>query len=414
MPAKTRYHVAMETNWPKPWLPSSWNHYSLQQMPQYPDPTALHFTMQHLSRRPPLVPISEIHNLRLKLALLHACGGFFIQAGDCAETFGTCSRYYTAQRFLVFNTIFQEVQKYFKGPLLLAGRLAGQFAKPRSEMFEIIEGEKFTSYHGDIINGLELEDRMPDPKRMLTGYDKTQEVLDDIRRLTLNRNQPESKDLILGENFFTAHEAYLLPYEQALCRQDSLGNWYNTSAHCLWVGERTRQIDGAHIEFLRGLTNCIGVKIGPNATPDELLALSRTLNPDVQLGRLLFIVRMGESHIQKSLPPLISALKNEPILWLCDPMHGNTQRLRSGIKTRHFSKICKELELFFKIFKEYDERPFGLHCEMTPLNVTECIDPERDITEESLHKHYTSACDPRLNRQQAVDLFRLCADLLTN
>jgi 3-deoxy-7-phosphoheptulonate synthase len=372
----------------------------------------LDFMIHRMRRKPALVPFNEIRMLRHKLAILHAQGGFFIQGGDCAETFGDSSRMYTAQRLAILSAMYEEIALHFKGPLLVAGRLAGQFAKPRSNPTEVINGAPYTSYYGDIVNGQALEAREPDPKRMADAYMCAQEVLDDIRRITLNCNPHSPSTLTLGESLFTAHESYLLPYEQALCRQDTDGRWYSTSAHCLWVGERTRQPTHAHIHFVRGLSNPVGVKVGHTATPEELRKLIRLLNPERQLGRLLFITRFGLEHIQTVFPALLSELRHEPVLWMCDPMHGNTTKLPNGIKTRYFTTICDEINLFFDILHNAGEIPVGIHCEMTPLNVTECIDPKRDITETSICNRYTTACDPRLNRKQARELATLCGQLL--
>lgn len=402
-----------EDNWYIPWSTDSWQSYPLTQGPVYTDTSFLNYVIHLIGRKPPLISISEIQKLRSKLALVHAHGGFFVQAGDCAETFDTSSRLYTAQRLSILSAIHNEISASFKGPLLIAGRLAGQFAKPRSNPLELVEGVPYMSYHGDIINGQKIDERAPDPKRMLMGYDRAQEIIDDIRRLTINRNPFAPSILKLGETLFTAHESYLLPYEQSLCRQDVDGKWYATSAHCLWVGERTRQLNSAHINFARGLSNPIGVKVGATANPEELKKLVKLLNPERLLGRFLLITRFGADKIKDVFPAILKELRYEPILWVCDPMHGNTTHLNNGLKTREFSLICQELESFFEILREHGEIPFGMHCEMTPLNVTECLDPKRDITEESIGQRYTTACDPRLNRNQALELARLCGQLLS-
>ena len=400
--------------WATPWQPSLWQTFPLSQGPTYQNKTALNFITNQIHRNPALIPLSEIRVLKSKLAFLHANGGFFIQGGDCAETFETSSRMYTAQRLSVLSSIYEEVGSHFSGPLLVGGRLAGQFAKPRSNPIEFIKGVPYTSYYGDIVNGFSPHEREPEPNRMLAGYTCAREVLDDIRRLTINRNPKTTNLLTLGDNLFTAHEAYLLHYEQSLCRQDEDGRWYGTSAHCLWAGERTRQKNGAHIQFLRGLSNPIGIKIGPRATAEELQHIINILNPEKQLGRLLFITRFGIDDIRNVFPTLLKELKNQPILWVCDPMHGNTTMLSCGLKTRHFNRICDELRVFFEILDEHGELPVGVHFEMTPLNVTECLDPKRDITEESICDRYTTACDPRLNRKQSLELAGICGQLLNH
>lgn len=398
--------------WPIAWSPDVWQKYPVAQWPVYDNFQSVSETAQQLTRKPGLVPIREIEKLQQILALVHIQGGFFIQAGDCAETFDTSSRFYTAQRLSVLNNLYQEIQESVSTPVVIAGRIAGQFAKPRSQPYETIDGSSYVSYHGDLVNGQTLDQRTPNPSRMIMGYEHSRQVIDDIRRFTINRNATADKSLILGENLFTAHEAYLLPYEQGLCRQISDGRWYTTSAHCVWIGERTRNLSGAHIAFARGLNNPIGVKIGPNITVDELKLMIRILNASHQLGRLLLIFRLGAQKISSVFPDIVEALKNEPVLWMCDPMHGNTDLLKSGLKTRDFNKIREELRLFFDILSKARLRPFGIHCEMTPLNVTECVDIERNITEESLHSRYETACDPRLNRHQMIALVKYCGQLL--
>jgi len=438
---------------------SSWRLKPIVQNPTYPDPEALNKVEDTLSKYPPLVFAGEARDLKKKLADATEGKAFLLQGGDCAESFAE----FNADNIRDFFKVMLQMSVIltFAGgcPVVKVGRIAGQFAKPRSSDTETQGDVTLPSYRGDIINSIEFteEARVPDPYRMLRAYNQsaaTQNLLrafarggyadlhevhkwnmgfvregavgeryrDLADRITqalqfmeacgiTSQNSPQIRETVL----YSSHEALLLNYEEALTRRDSLtGKWYDCSAHMLWIGDRTRQIDGAHVEFLRGIDNPIGVKAGPSITPDELLKLIDILNPTNEPGRLNVIVRMGADKVKEGLPPLLRAVKREgkKVLWSCDPMHGNTIKTSNNYKTRVFDNVLEEVKNFFAIHKAEGTYAGGIHLEMTGKEVTECIGGSERLTEEDLSDRYHTHCDPRLNANQALELAFLIADTL--
>ncbi len=440
------------------WSPDSWRLRPVQQAPEYPDAAALEGVEAHLRDYPPLVFAGEAR--RLKAALKDAAFGraFVLQGGDCAESFAEFRANNIRDTFRVMLQMAVVLTFGAACPVVKLGRLAGQFAKPRSQPNETIGGESLPSYRGDIINGVEFtgEARVPDPQRMIQAYSQSAATLNLLRAFAqggyadlhkvhlwnqgfvarspqgeryreLADRLTETLDFMAAcgftsatspqireTEFFTSHEALLLPYEQALTRVDSTsGDWYDCSAHLLWVGDRTRQLDGAHVEFLRGVTNPIACKAGPSQTPDELLRLIDVLNPENEPGRLSVIARMGADKVTEFLPPLLGAVKREGrnVVWICDPMHGNTQTA-GGYKTRSFDRILKEVRGFFEAHRAEGTHAAGVHFEMTGQDVTECIGGAQAITESSLGDRYHTHCDPRLNASQSLELaFQIAEEL---
>jgi len=443
------------------WSPDSWRSKAAKQQPVYPDAAALKVAETRLARLPPLVFAGEARRLKKKLARMSRGEAFLFQGGDCAESFAE----FTANNIRdMFRLILQcAVVLTFGGgiPVVKVSRMAGQFAKPRSDDNETKDGKTLPSYRGDIVNGIEFdaEARKPDPARMVDvynqsaatlnllrafaqgGYADLHEVhrwnLDSVERsLQGERYRDLSKRIGEALNFmaacnitaetsaeiretdmFTSHEALLLPYEQALTRVDSTtGDWYDVSAHMLWIGDRTRQPDGAHVEFLRGVKNPLGLKCGPSSNPDDLMRLIDILNPDNEPGRLTLIARMGSDKIKTHLPPLLKAVKKKgaAIAWCSDPMHGNTQMSSNGYKTRDFARILSEVRDFFAVCDGEGVFPGGIHLEMTGKQVTECTGGASDVKEADLAECYETHCDPRLNASQALELAFLVADHLKN
>ncbi|MFT6926736.1 MAG: 3-deoxy-7-phosphoheptulonate synthase [Psychromonas sp.] len=439
------------------WTPSSWRNKPVQQLPTYPDQQKLQQTEQYLSAQPPLVFAGEARSLREDLAKVSRGEAFLLQGGDCAESF---DEFHTSHIRDTFKALMQmAVVLTFGGqkPVVKIGRIAGQFAKPRSADMETINGISLPSYRGDIINGIDFNEksRVPDPQRMITAYNQSTSTLNLLRAFAqggmadLNEVGKWNLDFIkkspLGEryqalagsiddslafmnacginaatapqlratNLYTSHESLLLPYEQALTRCDSLtGKWYDCSAHMLWIGDRTRQIDHAHVEFLRGVENAIGLKVGPTTDPEELLRIIDILNPNNEAGRLNLIVRMGADKVADHLPALIRAIKREgkDVVWSSDPMHGNTIKAPNGYKTRRVDDILREVKQFFQIHKTEGSYAGGVHFEMTGRNVTECVGGAFQITEHDLAQRYHTYCDPRLNADQALELAFLIAE----
>ena len=441
------------------WNKSSWRLKPIVQHPTYPDPEILNKVEDILNKYPPLVFAEEARNLKKKLADATEGKAFLLQGGDCAESFAE----FNADNIRDFFKVMLQMSVIltFAGgcPVVKVGRIAGQFAKPRSSDTETIGDVTLPSYRGDIINSIEFseEARVPDPYRMLRAYNQsaaTQNLLrafarggyadlhkvhqwnmgfvregavgeryrDLADRITqalhfmeacgiTSENSPQIRETVL----YSSHEALLLNYEEALTRRDSLtGKWYDCSAHMLWIGDRTRQVDGAHVEFLRGIDNPIGVKAGPSLSPDELLKLIDILNPNNEPGRLNVIVRMGAKKVQEGLPPLLRAVQREgrKVLWSCDPMHGNTIKTSNNYKTRVFDNVLEEVKNFFAIHKAEGTYAGGIHLEMTGKEVTECIGGAEQLTEENLQDRYHTHCDPRLNANQALELAFLIADTL--
>ncbi len=444
----------------KEWNPKSWRIKTALQQPNYKDLSALEEAEKQLSKYPPLVFAGEARSLKAHLAKVSKGKAFLLQGGDCAESFTDFNAVRIRDLFKVILQMAVVLTYAGACPIVKVGRLAGQFAKPRSSDTETIGGVTLPSYRGDIINGMEFsaEAREADPKRILQAYHQSAATLNLIRAFAqggladLNQVQKWNLDFVDGaqserfsdmaskitqalafmqacgitaENtstlreteFFTSHEALLLNYEEALTRKDHLtGDWYDCSAHMLWIGERTRNLEGAHLEFLRGVGNPLGVKIGPNATREDILGICDILNPHNEAGRLNLIVRMGANVILDKLPKLLESVKSEKreIVWSIDPMHGNTTKASSGYKTRSFDSILNEVKAFFEIHRSVGTYAGGVHLEMTGEDVTECVGGMQAITEENLGCNYNTQCDPRLNASQAVELSFLIADVLKN
>ena len=440
------------------WSPESWRLRPVQQLPEYPDPPALNAVEDLLRNYPPLVFAGEAR--RLKSALKDAAEGkaFLLQGGDCAESFAEFRANNIRDTFRVLLQMAVVLTFGAACPVVKLGRMAGQFAKPRSAPVETVDGISLHSYRGDIINGQDFtaEARRPDPQRMVQAYSQSAATLNLLRAFAqggyadlhqvhlwnqgfvarspqgeryreLADRLTETLDFMAAcgftsatspqireTEFFTSHEALLLPYEQALTRIDSTsGDWYDCSAHLVWIGDRTRQLDGGHVEFMRGIKNPIGLKAGPSLKPDDLLRLIDALNPENEAGRLSIIVRMGADKVTEGLPPLLRAVKREgrKVLWVCDPMHGNTVTA-GGYKTRSFDRILKEVRGFFDAHRAEGTYAGGVHFEMTGQDVTECIGGAQEITESRLGDRYHTHCDPRLNASQALELaFRIAEEL---
>ena len=433
------------------WTPDSWRGRTARQMPEYTDTAALDEALGRLRRNPPLVFAGEARTLRAELAEVAEGRAFLLQGGDCAESFAEFGADNIRDTFRVLLQMAVVLTFGASCPVVKIGRMAGQFAKPRSATTEVENGVELPSYRGDIINDIAFtpESRTPDPQRMLRAYSQAASTLNLLRAFAqggfadLHRVHRWNMDFVAGSaqgeryremadrigeslafmaacgvtgdavqalrqtDFYTSHEALLLPYEQALTRVDSLkGGWYDTSAHFLWIGDRTRELDGAHVEFLRGVENPVGVKAGPSLSPDDLLRLCDRLNPKNDPGRLTVISRMGADGVREGLPPLVRALAREgrKVVWSCDPMHGNTVKSASGYKTRPFDRVLAEVRGFFEVHKAEGSYAGGVHVEMTGQNVTECMGGAQAITDEGLADRYHTFCDPRLNASQSLEL----------
>jgi len=444
----------------KDWSPASWRNRPIRQVPEYPDRRKLEEVEGKLATFPPLVFAGEVRQLKRELADVAEGKAFLLQGGDCAESFAEHSADNIRDFFRVFLQM-AVVLTYAGGqPVVKVGRIAGQFAKPRSEPTETRDGVTLPSYRGDIINDIAFNEaaRVPDPHRLLQAYRQSAATLNLLRafasggyanlehvhRWTLGflKDSPaaerfqEIADRITDAlrfmracgitsdttpqlrttSFYTSHEALLLGYEQALTRVDSTtGEWYATSGHFLWIGDRTRDPEGAHVEFMRGIKNPIGLKAGPSMTPDELLRLIDILNPDNEPGRLTIITRFGADKAAAGLPPLIRAVQREgrKVVWSCDPMHGNTIRSATGYKTRPFDKVLAEVKTFMQAHAAEGTHAGGIHIEMTGKNVTECTGgATQAISEADLCDRYHTHCDPRLNAAQALELAFLVAEEL--
>ena len=442
------------------WAPDSWTTYEARQLPEYPDRGALEAASAQLATFPPLVFAGEARSLTADLARVANGKAFLLQGGDCAESFIEHSANNIRDTFRVILQMAVVLTYASKLPVIKLGRMAGQFAKPRSTTTETQGGEELPSYRGDIVNDISFTPvaRTPDPQRMIRGYSQSAATLNLLRafasggyanlhqvhrwthdfmgRSPWSRKYAETADRI-GEalefmaacgidpetvpqlsqtTFYTSHEALLLPYEQALTRRDSLtGDWYDTSAHFLWIGDRTRFEGSAHVEFLRGIENPIGMKCGPGLQSDALLRMLDTLNPARIPGRMTLITRYGYDKIEKGLPELIRAVKREghPVVWSCDPMHGNVIKAANGYKTRPFDRILGEVRAFFAVHRAEGTHAGGVHAEMTGQDVTECTGGAIDVTEQSLADRYHTHCDPRLNAGQSLELAFLLAEMLT-
>ncbi|HIG51353.1 MAG TPA: 3-deoxy-7-phosphoheptulonate synthase class II, partial [Candidatus Marinimicrobia bacterium] len=410
---------------------------------------------------PPLVFAGEVMALKQQLGDAAQGNGFLIQGGDCAETFDDFRADSIRDKLKILLQMSVVLTYGASCNVVKLGRIAGQFAKPRSANTETRDGIELPSYRGDAVNDINFNEdsRKQNPKRLLRTYNQSAATLNLLRAFTtggfadLNKvhvwnqefiaqspqgkryeeiansiddalifmkavgiNSDNTSALKLAE-FFTSHEALLLGYEHALTRQDSLtGKWYNCSAHFLWIGDRTRQPNGAHVEFLSGVDNPIGIKVGPTINEEELITLCEKLNPENEWGKLTLISRMGADTVRSKLPPLIKTIKEsgQKVLWVCDPMHGNTYKTDNGYKTRHFDTILEELEHFFAIHRAEETIPGGVHFELTGDNVTECLGGAREISDSDLNSRYETACDPRLNNEQSLELAFLVTDLLRN
>lgn len=441
------------------WNLESWRKHEARQLPTYPDTAALEAAEGELRNYPPLVFAGEARDLKSDLAEVAAGKAFLLQGGDCAESFAEFHPNNIRDTFRVLLQMAVVLTFASKLPVIKVGRMAGQFAKPRSADFEEQDGIALPSYRGDNVNDIAFtpEGRRPDPQRMVKAYSQSAATLNLLRAFAqggyANLHQvnrwthdfmgrspwtkkytdladrigealdfmaacginPETVPQLKGTTFYTSHEALLLPYEQALTRQDSLtGDWYDTSAHMLWIGDRTRFEGSAHVEFLRGIGNPIGMKCGPSLEPDALLSLLDTLNPAREPGRITLITRYGYDKIEAGLPRLVRAVLREghPVVWSCDPMHGNVVKAANGYKTRPFDRILAEVRGFFAVHRAEGSFGGGIHCEMTGQNVTECTGGAVDVTEQSLADRYHTHCDPRLNAAQSLELAFLLAEML--
>ena len=441
------------------WTPAGWRSHEARQLPTYANPAAIAAAEAELLTYPPLVFAGEARDLTAALAEVAAGKAFLLQGGDCAESFAEFHPNNIRDTFRVLLQMAVVLTFASKLPVVKVGRMAGQFAKPRSGDFEVIDGVSLPSYRGDNVNGIEFtpEAREPDPARMMRGYmqsaatlnllrafanggyanlhqvhkwnldftgrslwsaqyqevaDRIGEALDFMEACGLS---PDTVPQLKQTSFFTSHEALLLGYEQALTRQDSLtGDWYDTSAHMLWIGDRTRFEGSAHLEFLRGVGNPLGLKCGPSLEPDELIRLLDLLNPANQPGRITLITRFGHDKVENALPRLVRAVRREGrnVVWSCDPMHGNTVKAASGYKTRPFDRILSEVKSVFAVHRAEGTHAGGIHVEMTGQNVTECTGGAIAVTDEGLADRYHTHCDPRLNASQSLELAFLLADAL--
>lgn len=441
------------------WRPDSWKSRPIVQVPDYPDKDALARVEHELASYPPLVFAGEARNLKAQLAEVAEGRAFLLQGGDCAESFAEFHPNNIRDTFRVLLQMAVVLTFAASCPVVKVGRLAGQFAKPRSSDTETVDGVELPSYRGDIINGPNFDEasRVPDPARMLRAYSQSAATLNLLRAfaqggyanlMSVHRwnldfvaksgagekyqeladrigealsfmqacgIDPDSVHQLQGTDFFTSHEALLLGYEQSLTRVDSTsGDWYDTSAHLLWVGDRTRQLDGAHLEFLSGIGNPVAAKVGPTTEVDGLLKLIDKLNPKNEAGRLTLITRFGADKVEEHLPRLLRAIKAEgrKVVWSCDPMHGNTQTSASGLKTRPFDRVLKEVKQVFACHRAEGTYAGGIHLELTGQNVTECIGGAVAITEEGLSSRYHTHCDPRLNASQSIELAFQLAEAL--
>lgn len=442
----------------KEWELTSWREKTALQQPVYPNAEHLSQIEKTLGKMPPLVFAGEARQLKKALAQVANGQSFLLQGGDCAESFAEFHANNIRDTFKVMLQMAVVLTYAGKCPVVKVGRMAGQFAKPRSAGMETIDGVELPSYRGDIINGIEFTEqaRVPDPERLVQVYNQSASTMNLLRAFAqggfadlhqvhqwnldfLNASPAGDRfrgvaskiddalqfmeacgiDSEFGQlketEFYTSHEALLLPYEQALTRQDSLtGEWYDCSAHMLWIGDRTRQLDGAHVEFLRGVKNPIGVKAGPSMDPEDLVRLCDVLNPENESGRLNIIVRMGADKVEDGMPKLIQAIQKEGknVVWSSDPMHGNTVKASTGYKTRRVDDVLKEVQQFFQVHNAEGTYAGGVHFEMTGQNVTECVGGSFEVTEADLADRYHTHCDPRLNADQSLELAFMISETL--
>ncbi len=434
------------------WQPASWQSRQAKQQVDYPDPTALQRVLDELSGLPPLVTSWEILSLKEQIADAQAGKRFFLQGGDCAESFAECNSEVITNRLKVLLQMGLTLTHGLQKPVVRVGRFAGQYAKPRSSDMETIDGQTLPSYRGDLVNSIEFtaQARQPDPRRLLQGHASSSMTMNFVRALVdggfADLHHPEYWNLswvqhspladefqrladslgravnfieiISGSragqlkrvDFYTSHEALHLHYEQALTRSvPRQQGWFDLTTHFPWIGMRTADVDGAHVEYFRGIRNPIGIKVGPGAGPSQVQQLLKILNPESEAGRIVLIHRMGVSDIETKLPPLIRAVQDtgSPVLWVCDPMHGNTETTSSGIKTRRFRNIMNETETSIELHHQNGSHLGGVHLELTGENVTECTGGARNLSEADLQRTYKSIVDPRLNYEQALELSML-------
>ena len=433
------------------WSPQSWTEFPAEQQPDWPDDTELNAVLKEISELPPLVFAGEARTLQTQLAEVCEGKALLLQAGDCAESFSALSANSIRDKLKVILQMAVALTYSTGLPVVKVGRIAGQFAKPRSSPTETQDNVELPSFRGHIVNDTDFDSdsRTANPRRLLMAYNQSSSTLNLLRAFTRGgfadltqvhswnqqfvANSPagaQYKEIADGitnalafmracgitskdhpalheVDFYTSHEALLLGYEQALTRKDSTtGDWYDCSAHMLWIGERTRQLGGAHVEFLRGVQNPLGCKVGPTATPEETIRLCETLNPDQIPGRLTLITRMGASLIDEQLPNLVQTVHDSghPVVWACDPMHGNTYTAESGLKTRNFSDVVEETRKFFNIHRSIGSWAGGIHVELTGDNVTECVGGAENLSDTDLALRYETMCDPRLNASQSLEL----------
>ncbi|KKC39778.1 phospho-2-dehydro-3-deoxyheptonate aldolase [Devosia epidermidihirudinis] len=439
------------------WTPDSWRAKPISQVPAYPDAAALAEAERQLATFPPLVFAGEARDLKSKLASVARGEAFLLQGGDCAESFAEHGADHIRDFFRVFLQMAVVLTHGASKPVVKVGRVAGQFAKPRSSDTEVIDGVELPSYRGDIINAIDFNEasRVPDPDRMLQAYRQSAATLNLLRAFSMGGYaeltrihdwtvgfmkgsnwypryeevarkiddaitfmaalglNPDNTPALRQTSFFTSHEALLLGYEEALTRRDSISNdWYATSGHMLWIGDRTRQPDSAHVEYFAGIKNPIGIKCGPTLSNEDLLRLLDRLNPTDEAGRITLIARFGSDKINDHLPRLIETVQRagRTVVWCSDPMHGNTIKASTGFKTRPFDRVLSEVKSFFDVHREMGTYAGGVHIEMTGDDVTECVGGVSAVTEATLADRYNTYCDPRLNASQALELAFLVSE----
>lgn len=434
------------------WHVTNWRSYPMKQQPSWPNHHLYEGILRELNQLPPIVNPAEINEFRTDLKQVTQGNAFILQMGDCAEEFKNCNKEHIRQQVHFLHKIADIISNAINKRVIRVGRIAGQYAKSRSSEYESVDGHLIPIYRGDMVNNPKTssEARLPDPKRLIEGYQcskATKQILDELERfpdetimnsatinwsresglaayeglslettnasLAVYEKEKAAPTRMVGydsvgttRKIYTSHEALLLGYEESMTRQDALGEWYDTSAHLVWVGERTREPGGAHVEFARGISNPVGVKIGPDYSLDQIREVIEKLNPQNSLSKLVLITRFGANKIEKFLPGLIRDVKARgySVAWSCDPMHGNTYQSSSSLKTRNFTDILNEVKLFFEIHYSMGTIPGGLHLETTAEDVTECVGGPNSITELELTKKYRSVCDPRLNYDQTLEL----------
>jgi 3-deoxy-7-phosphoheptulonate synthase len=441
------------------WAPDAWRAHVAAQQPEWPDPAAVSAARERLRQLPPLVFAGEARNLLAALGEVAEGRAFLLQAGDCVESFREVSAVSIREKLKVLLQMSAVLTYGATLPVVKIGRIAGQFAKPRSAATETVDGVELPSFRGHVVHSDEptAEARVPDPERMLQGYYQAASTLNLLRAFTkggfadLTQVHTWNQEFVASSaegrryetianeigralrfmqsigidltrersihevDVYTSHEGLLLDYEEPLVRRDSLtGRWYDCSAHMLWIGDRTRDPDGAHVRFFAGVENPLGIKLGPAATPTAVLALCERLNPARVPGRLTLIARLGAARVREQLPPLLAAVRDagHPVVWACDPMHANTFVSASGRKTRRFDDVMEELEGFFAAHREVGTWPGGVHLEFTGDDVTECLGGAEAVLEDQLHYRYETLCDPRLNARQSLDLAFRVAELM--